>query len=1304
MPASVDRDIKLGVSINTSSVKQDADKLAKSIQGVFSHYSRDSKSANANLMSLQHQMAKYSNDLNLAIEKANKLSQQKTPTQEYLNTEKALNQANAQAEKLAVTLQTIKDKAKTEGKDVIDIKGFSELENKYNRVKESAEKYEATLNRLKTSGAGYTQTDTPKYTKAINDVTRLQNKLAELKVRYDQTANSSRKSGKTLVDSFKNAFKHLGNLYSKLKQLKNHSTGTFGDMAKSAKISFTKILKYAFGIRSIYALFRRLRTYTKEAFDAMSQSIPRVRDDLNSLSSSFGQVKNSLGTAFQPILSYAVPALNALAGALVTAMNALANFFATFTGQKVIYKATKANNNLAKSYGGAGGSAKDAAEDIAEYDKLIVINQDKASGGGGGGGSADTGAGLFEEVPAEASKLAQMIKDAWKDADFTDVGNYIGQKLVDAMEGINWDKYKKTGKKIGKSVATFLNGVFETPNLFSDVGITIAEALNTVVGTLGSFSSNFHWNSLGKGMADGVNSFFRTFDFPQLAQTIHDTIVGVLTTVGTFFRETDFKEIGTKLGQFINDLDIPDILSTLGQTIHDAIIGALDLAISFFKQTDFQEIGKSIGSFLNKLDIVDLALKLGELALNILKALADAMIGLMKENPLAGAIVSLLVGIKVAGKLGALSNGILGEIGTFSETAKATLATNFSNLFSTTGAIFLGISTAIAGWNLGQYIYESAKKDKNGDNWIDRLVEDILGDHKKSLKDRLMENWGATESGHNTAADMAYDVISGLFGSPEEKAEKKAQKQREQNQNRLDLIEASEQGSLTGLTKVNKNTKTLTNTFNKLFDPLTKATLKFNLLGVNLKEANKEFKGTPKYALEAGSGLTVINKSADELGNTISNTSDKVGIATTGMSGQFKNARYDILGSVQLINSDVTSNLNTTQQNGSSSVNTLKNNIINALGLAKTDGTRDISTLSKDSIRDIKSIQTDTDNPLTTFKNNIVSRFASAYSSGNSDISNLKTNAIANLTSMKDDSESPLSGFASKVSTWMSSSLSNVTGQNNNWKIAGSNLVSNLNTGVGDSFSDHTGGFKWALGVHMINSLSKITEQNNNWKNAGGGLTSSLNTGVGGAFSNNTGGFLWALGIYMANSLNKINEEHKPWQQSGNFLVQGLMGGITSLWKRDDNNGLFGRILNLARNLTAKLNAGFGVASPSKEWAKTGRWLDLGLIEGIESKEQKVINSISSMGIRMSGTLQDSLSDDIQLPDIVQGKVIPTAMSYNIQTTNTQENIRDIIREELSNLNLSMPERIAVEMPDSRVLAEVVWDEEEKRYKQYGYT
>ena len=847
MPAQVDGEVRIGVRINTSNVKQDAERLKKSVESIFSSYAKDSKSANANLMSLQNQMRKYADALNKARAEQEKIGKTEVYSDRYKQMQSDLDKTNKYIEKTKASLTSLQAKERELGKRVIptpeyqsaidktkayeaeltrlderfrkidlmqkqylararvpedngglglteseakaskEYKAFDkqldkinqqrnalyelrrvalaaqlELENtgsafqsnksalatgdavkEYTTLANKIKEVETNLSNAQQRADAYNKTltsntfrkenitagvATQEYANATNQVENLENKLAELVNKYNQLKTTVKPVGPMLKNAFVKAKDAIVGLIGRLKSLRRESKGSFGDMAKSAKMSFMKILKYAFGIRSIYALVRRLRSAFTEGMKVMGSNFPEIQAQLDSLSASFTQLKFSLATAFQPIFSVALPALNALMSALVSAMNTLANFFATLTGQKYIYKATKANNALADSYGGAGGAAKDAAEDIAEYDKLIVINQDKAGGGGGGGGAGDANAGAFEKVPAEQSRLAQLIKEAWKESDFTDVGTYIGEKLNEGLQNIPWDKIKQTASNLGKDLATLINGFVEVPDLGYNIGKTIAEGFNTGLEFFYSFVTNFHWDSVGKFIGDGINGALLNFDWTKLGYTIASGINGAVSTVKTLLTTLDVEGIATNIGngisEFLRTLDTKEI----AETIHLLITKALTGAVALLKSIDFKELGRKLGDFLAGLDIPDLVSKMAKLAWTILTAIGDAILGFIESNPLAGAIVALLVAVKVSDAGSTIAGNVIsGMLTRFTTSAASggTLAQCFSSMFSPAGELALLVAAGLVGWHLGNKLYDGLTKDKNGDNVIDKMVADI---------------------------------------------------------------------------------------------------------------------------------------------------------------------------------------------------------------------------------------------------------------------------------------------------------------------------------------------------------------------------------------------------------------------------------------------------------------------------------------------------------------------------------------------------------------------------------------------------
>ena len=299
-------------------------------------------------------------------------------------------------------------------------------------------------------------------TKANQDLGTESNKTSE-KMGREQAATDRLKSAftkfghgvKTIGKGMVTVAKATGRFVNRLRGANKQT----GETTKSLKNLLKFSLKYFLGLRSIFILYKRIRSAGVEAYKGLASQFPELQAEVNELKNSFFQLKNSLATMAQPILSYLVPAIQTLMSWLSAAMTALANFFAILTGAKYIYKATKQNKDWAKSAQGAGKAAKEANEDIAEYDNLILIQQDKDAGGGGGAGAADDYAGAWEKVEAE-SDFAQKLKDAINEGNWEEVGNLFADKLNILTRKLdNWitGTLRPKGKKWAQNIGRILN-------------------------------------------------------------------------------------------------------------------------------------------------------------------------------------------------------------------------------------------------------------------------------------------------------------------------------------------------------------------------------------------------------------------------------------------------------------------------------------------------------------------------------------------------------------------------------------------------------------------------------------------------------------------------------------------------------------------------------------------------------------------------------------------------------------------------------------------------------------------------------
>lgn len=282
----------------------------------------------------------------------------------------------------------------------------------------------------------------------------------------------------------------------------------FGRHASGAGASVKNFIKSALGIGSLIVLFNKLKSAASEGFNNLSQFSGRTSADLAMLKGSLTQVKNSLATAFAPILTVIAPIIQTFVNLITTACNALAMFFGALTGQKTVTVAKAGLGDIAAGAGSAAdatGAANGAAEEyqrtLMGFDQINKLDDTSGSGGGsGGGGGVGGGAGFSTaEISTAASGWADRVKEAWRNADFTEIGSIIASKINSAMDSINWTAIKEKCNKVAKSIGTFINGFVATLD-WGQVGYTLSQGLITAVDMISTFLQTVDWAQIGRSV------------------------------------------------------------------------------------------------------------------------------------------------------------------------------------------------------------------------------------------------------------------------------------------------------------------------------------------------------------------------------------------------------------------------------------------------------------------------------------------------------------------------------------------------------------------------------------------------------------------------------------------------------------------------------------------------------------------------------------------------------------------------------------------------------------------------------------
>ena len=413
----------------------------------------------------------------------------------------------------------------------------------------------------------------------------------------------------SLIHRFSNGISAAGRFAKGLLSLGRGARNTAGGFQGGLK----GLLMYGLGIRSLFALVNRLRSVLTEGMNNLAQYSDSTNGSLSMLMSSLTQLKNALATAFAPILNAAAPMLNLLIQKVTAAVTALGQLFASLTGQSGFVAAKRVNQDYAKSLNSNADSAKKANKEnkklqntLFGFDQINKLNDnsdsdDTADTSTGGG---LTPADMFESVPLDSkvSDFAKKLKDAWKNADFTEIGQIVGTKLNDALDQIPWEPIQETAQKIGKSVGTFISGFVEVPDLGTNIGKTIGEAINTGVGGINAFLDNTRWDSVGKFIGDGLNGAVDTVDWPGIGHLYAQKWNAIFTTIGEAARTFKWSDFGKNLAAGVNQAIADFDWAGNGARIGDLAKGLLDTISTFLEQTDWRKLGESIKTFVVSID------------------------------------------------------------------------------------------------------------------------------------------------------------------------------------------------------------------------------------------------------------------------------------------------------------------------------------------------------------------------------------------------------------------------------------------------------------------------------------------------------------------------------------------------------------------------------------------------------------------------------------------------------------------------------------------------------------------------------
>lgn len=430
------------------------------------------------------------------------------------------------------------------------------------------------------------------------DVPKLQTVLSSLAAGFKQIASAALSAGKTVTKGFlstaSSGLKKLVSLAGRagkavlsLFKTSGKTNGVFGMGVKN-------MLRYVLGLRGLCTLFGKLRSAMTEGFKNLARFSSGTNKSLSMIKSALTQLKNSLATAFAPILETIAPILTRFINMLSTAADYIARFTAALTGKSSYVRATKVQEDYAKSLEGTGAAAEDASKSMAKFDEINQITTKDASSGGGGGSAEPSPADMFETVAIEPLDFASWGEafSAMLDKILTDGIPKLKEGLSKFADWVNsfsanlYEMFTFPGVYdkiilLGTEIANALNGLVSQIN-WAQLGAALGAGLNLALGFLVSIVYTFDWLSLGAKLADMFNNAVAQIDWRNVGMLLWAKFKIAIETLAGFLLNVD--------------------MTQLAHAASELIIGFFDAASETIQSIDWQALGHQIADFLANID------------------------------------------------------------------------------------------------------------------------------------------------------------------------------------------------------------------------------------------------------------------------------------------------------------------------------------------------------------------------------------------------------------------------------------------------------------------------------------------------------------------------------------------------------------------------------------------------------------------------------------------------------------------------------------------------------------------------------
>ena len=507
------KNINVTPNINTSemsksekNVSNNVDKIKENLEGLKAYGNAAMNGDSSALTSFERRATSIQSAIDMAQQSLKNLGDTRVQTDDFV---KLQSQIDGASEKLK-NLETIRNNVNS-GRTTMSSGEFVQLKADIQSAAQELSVLKAKQNEALRTGSAYTdpmqkyrdslamsQSQLDSFVSQVHSkVGSLDNVQPKVSTRYSQEeleklmsrAEKTKSALLNLASGAKSAFSKVGSaissIPSKVAELGKNITGLNSKFAKG----FGTILKYGLGIRSLYVLFRRLRTAITDSFTQLQSSgafFETTAANVDSLKTALLTLKYQFGAAFEPIFNYIAPALQTFINYLIAAMNVLSAFVAKITGNSTYSKVKSVTAEVAKNTSSAADSAKELNKQLQGFDELNNMTSNSGSSGSGGSGSgsesaiyetanvSDTLSGLDEKL----GKIWDVFKSAWdeKGKDVIESATSLLKTLKDLVTKVGNTFYRVFTEGYGykwltsvlEVVRSILDNINEIASAFSE--------------------------------------------------------------------------------------------------------------------------------------------------------------------------------------------------------------------------------------------------------------------------------------------------------------------------------------------------------------------------------------------------------------------------------------------------------------------------------------------------------------------------------------------------------------------------------------------------------------------------------------------------------------------------------------------------------------------------------------------------------------------------------------------------------------------------------------------------------------------